>query len=88
MNFKSKNNIKVTFCTKCVMSNQKVLPSVVTDDNIEHSNKANIPFENGICNACTEVEKKYKETSKNFNEPSYCSTIRHIVTTCNSTICI
>ena len=62
MNFKSKNNIKVTFCTKCVMSNQKVLPSVVTDDNIEHSNKANIPFENGICNACTEVEKKYKET--------------------------
>ena len=52
---------KVEFCNKCVMSNQKVLPSVLTEDTKDHSNKRNIPFKNGICNACTEVEKKYKQ---------------------------
>ena len=40
----SNQNIKVEFCKKCVMSNQKVLPSIVTDDNKDHSNKVNIPF--------------------------------------------
>ena len=39
-----KNKIKVEFCKKCVMSNQKVLPSVVTDDSKDHTNKINIPF--------------------------------------------
>ncbi|MAL65519.1 MAG: LPS biosynthesis protein PseA [Candidatus Marinimicrobia bacterium] len=57
----SNQNIKVEFCKKCVMSNQKVLPSIVTDDNKDHSNKVNIPFKNSICNACVEVEKKYKK---------------------------
>ena len=55
-------DIQIEFCTKCVMSNQKVLPSVVTDDSIDHSNKKNIPFKNGVCNACTEIQKKYNET--------------------------
>ena len=39
------------------MSNQKVLPSVITDDNQDHSNKINIPFKKGVCNACAEIEK-------------------------------
>ena len=61
MNKLTQDSPKVPFCRKCVMSNQKVLPSVLTEDTKDHSNKNNIPFKNGICNACTEIEKKYKQ---------------------------
>ena len=48
MNIVNQNNPKVEFCKKCVMSNQKVLPSVLTDDTKDHSNRHNIPFKNEI----------------------------------------
>jgi len=53
------------------MSNQKVLPTVVSDDDKNHSNKKNIPFNNGVCNACTEVQKKYNETDWKEREAKF-----------------
>ncbi len=41
----------VEFCTRCVMSNQKVTPSVVQNDTKE-GNKHTLIFENGVCSAC------------------------------------
>ena len=52
-------NTKVFFCNTCVMSNQKVLSSSTIEDDIEHSNRHKLEFENGKCFACMEVEKKY-----------------------------
>lgn len=49
----------VFFCNTCVMSNQKVLPSVTIADDIEHTNKNTLEFESGKCSACITVEKKY-----------------------------
>ena len=49
----------IFFCKKCVMSNQKVLPSVLTSDTASHENRSNISFVDGVCAACIEVEKKY-----------------------------
>ena len=57
MNKKSKKNIEVEFCKKCVMSNQKVLPSVLIEDNTDHTNKDRLGFKDGVCDACIEVEK-------------------------------
>ena len=71
MGIEIKDKIKVEFCKKCVMSNQKVLPSVVTDDSKDHANKINIPFKNGICNACTEIEKKYQNTDWKERETKF-----------------
>ena len=59
MNKKSKKNIEVEFCKKCVMSNQKVLPSVLIEDDTDHTNKDRLGFKDGVCDACIEVEKKY-----------------------------
>ena len=43
---------EVIFCSKCVMSNQKVTPSVVTKDS-RFSNKNTLFFsEDGICQPC------------------------------------
>ena len=39
------------------MSNQKVLSSSTIEDDIEHSNRHKLEFENGKCFACMEVEK-------------------------------
>ena len=47
----------IFFCKKCVMSNQKVLPSVLTSDTASHENRSNISFVDGVCAACIEVEK-------------------------------
>ena len=52
----------IFFCKKCVMSNQKVLPSVLTSDTASHENRSNISFVDGVCAACIEVEKKYTTT--------------------------
>lgn len=41
----------VEFCTKCVMTNQKVTPSVVQNDSAE-SDKNTLSFKDGICDAC------------------------------------
>ena len=62
-NFKLKNQpTKISFCKKCVFSNQKVIPSLVVKDDIDHSNKEFLRFdENGICTACLEVEKKFNK---------------------------
>ena len=43
------------------MSNQKVLPSVLTSDT-SHENRSNISFVDGVCAACIEVKKKYTTT--------------------------
>jgi len=71
MNGKSKKNIKVEFCKKCVMSNQKVLPSVVTEDDEGHSNRNNLGFKGGICDACLEVEKKYNQIDWSQRETEF-----------------
>ena len=53
---------KVIFCKKCVFSNQKVIPSLVVKDDIDHSNKEFLRFDNnGVCTACLEVEKKFNK---------------------------
>ena len=52
---------KVFFCKKCVISNQKTLPSQPLEDDKEHSNKKKLSFKDGICFACLEVEKKYNQ---------------------------
>lgn len=57
----NKENKKVFFCKKCVMSNQKTLPSQPLEDDNQHSNKKKLEFENGVCFACLEVEKKYNQ---------------------------
>lgn len=41
----------VEFCTRCVMSNQKVTPSAVQKDTAE-GKKSTLIFENGVCEAC------------------------------------
>ena len=55
----------VEFCTRCVMSNQKVTPSVVQNDTKE-GNKHTLIFENGVCSACRVHE--IKEASINWEE--------------------
>ena len=41
----------VEFCSMCVMSNQKVTPSVVQNDQKE-SVKNTLGFKDGVCDAC------------------------------------
>ena len=50
---------EVKFCRKCVASNQKPCPSDIKKDDFLHSAKEFLRFENGICSACKEVEKKF-----------------------------
>jgi len=57
----NKENKKVFFCKKCVMSNQKTLPSQPLEDDNQHSNKKKLEFKDGVCFACLEVEKKYNQ---------------------------
>ncbi|WP_415271989.1 N-acetyl sugar amidotransferase [Candidatus Pelagibacter sp. Uisw_121] len=57
----NKNLEKVSFCKKCVISNQKVLPSQPLEDDSAHSNKEKLSFKDGVCFACLEVEKKYNQ---------------------------
>ncbi len=59
-NANEKSN-EVIFCKKCVMSNQKVLPSQPLEDVKEHTNKKKMVFKDGVCFACYEVEKKYNK---------------------------
>ncbi|MBI4182465.1 MAG: N-acetyl sugar amidotransferase [Proteobacteria bacterium] len=47
----------VEFCRSCVVSNQRVSPSVVTADTRE-GRKSTIPFKDGVCEACRVVAKK------------------------------
>ena len=47
----------VTFCSKCVVSNQRAAPSEVIKDQID-SKKQTIPFVDGVCQACRVVAKK------------------------------
>ena len=53
---------KIFFCKQCVMSNQKVIPSVMTADVPSHENRSNIRFKEGICSACLEIDKKFTST--------------------------
>ena len=39
---------KVIFCKKCLYSNQKVIPSTISNDNHEHSNRFFLSFNNVI----------------------------------------
>ena len=49
----------VEFCKICVLSNQKVTPSVVTSDDKE-SKKNTLEFKNGTCSACRlNIEKQH-----------------------------
>lgn len=48
---------KVEFCSSCVVSNQKVTPSVPAEDS-GVSRKTTIPFKNGICQSCSYVANK------------------------------
>ena len=53
----------VIFCKKCVYSNQKVVPSNLTKDTSDHSNRSFLRFnEKGICSACELVERKKSST--------------------------
>ena len=54
---------EVRFCKTCVTSNQKPCPSDIKKDDFLHSSKEFLRFEDGVCSACLEVEKKFK--SKN-----------------------
>ena len=47
----------VEFCTKCIISNQRASPSIVTKDRPD-SKKDTIPFINGVCQGCRVVAKK------------------------------
>ena len=57
-NFRLKNqSTEVIFCKKCVFSNQKVIPSLVVKDDIDHSNYEFFRFDfNGVCTGCLVVE--------------------------------
>ena len=55
-----KNN-KIFFCKKCVISNKKVLPSTTIEDVPNHSNRQNMEFNDEICSACEQVNKKYND---------------------------
>lgn len=59
-NFKPINQpTNVIFCKKCVLSNQKVVPSEVKKDDKDHKNRNFLRiFKDGICSACKTVEKK------------------------------
>ena len=50
---------EVKFCKRCVASNQKPCPSDIKKDDFLHSAKEFLRFENGICSACIETEKKF-----------------------------
>ena len=64
--FKIKNQpLDVSFCKTCVASNQKPCPSDIKKDDFLHSAKEFLRFENGICSACIEVEKKFKGKKEN-----------------------
>ena len=60
-----KNNInspqKVVFCKLCVHSNQKVISSPIISDDAQHSNRARMGFENGVCQGCLQVKRKYNQ---------------------------
>ena len=47
----------MTFCSKCVVSNQRAAPSEVIKDQID-SKKQTIPFVDVVCQACRVVAKK------------------------------
>jgi len=59
------NNInspkEVIFCKRCVHSNQKVVSSSLISDDAEHSNRTRMGFENGVCQGCLQVERKYNK---------------------------
>ena len=60
-----KNNInspqKVVFCKLCVHSNQKVISSPIISDDAQHSNRARMGFEDGVCQGCLQVRRKYNQ---------------------------
>lgn len=58
---------EVVFCKECVLSNQKVTPSVVTSDQ-NNSRKNTLEFKNGVCSACR--LNKEKQSSINWKERS------------------
>lgn len=59
---------KVIFCKKCLYSNQKVVPSTITEDTGEHSNRFFLRFnKEGICSACELIEKKKSADEKKID---------------------
>ena len=64
---------KVFFCKKCVMSNQKVLPSVVTRDS-KSSNKNTLYFDElGVCEPCRLHEQFNNFINWDDREKALCS---------------
>ena len=58
-----KNNMKskTFYCSKCLFSNHIVLPSVITNDDKNQSNKERVSFKDGVCQACLYCKKKYNK---------------------------
>jgi N-acetyl sugar amidotransferase len=50
----------VRFCKKCVMSNQRAAPSIVTQDQASSKKKTAVFNDDGVCDACRVVGKKFK----------------------------
>jgi N-acetyl sugar amidotransferase len=48
---------EVKFCRSCVLSNQRATPSIIIQDQ-RNSKKTTIPFADGLCQACSVVQKK------------------------------
>ncbi|EGV27995.1 N-acetyl sugar amidotransferase [Thiorhodococcus drewsii AZ1] len=57
----------VEFCTRCVQSNQKVVPSIVQRDTKEGS-KSTLIFQDGVCLPCRIHEAKVNSIDWNFRE--------------------
>ena len=59
---------EVIFCKKCVNTNQKPVPSDIKKDDKFHTAKKFLRFENGICSACLEVEKKFRNNKNKSDQ--------------------
>ena len=55
---------EVIFCNTCVYSNQKVVPSALTADKSDHSNRSFLRFnDNGTCKSCELIQRKNNTSS-------------------------
>jgi len=54
---------KIVFCSKCVLSNQKPVPSLIKSDDPGHTNREFLRIEKkkNICSACLAVERKFDD---------------------------
>ena len=56
---------EVFFCNKCVYSNQKVVPSALTSDKSDHSNRSFLRFnKDGTCKSCELIQRKKNISTK------------------------